>query len=92
MLKSVLVIIALELCACQTAVLDEPPVTWYGVKNKQVKRPGFFGVQYENLDEVYRPFSDTAMDGGQCLSAADFKKEQDWASELVKKAKGNCDE
>lgn len=87
-LKIALLIISLNLCACNTM----PPIpehTQYGI-HANINPPGFYGVNSKTKARTYREFDDPVMKGGQCLSAEDFKKFQRYQKELKDWGEEHC--
>lgn len=89
MLKNVLLTVSLaSAIACQQ-VPEFPEIVQYGV-HSDVEPAGFYGVNNKTKERVYRPFTDPAMKGAQCMSLEDYRKSEAWAEALVELAKQRC--
>lgn len=88
MRKKILLLIAISLCGCESL----PPVPQhiqFGV-HADIMPPGFYGVNSETKEKVYRSFNDPKMKAGQCLDVEDYKKMQEWVKTVKEIAEGRC--
>lgn len=89
---SFVVLTIASLCRCiSPAAVEYPAVTQYAIKTKAAK-PGFYGINNENLTEVFLDLSSPDMDGGQCYNARDFKKIRAWEKAVEAAARARCGE
>ncbi len=76
-------------CAFQAVLPEQPEVIQYGV-HANVEPPGFYGVNNKTEAHTYRPFQHPDMKAAQCLSADDYKKEEEWLSAVEQIALDRC--
>lgn len=92
-LKSVLLMVATSLsvgCVSGSVSLPpEPVLIQYGI-HSDVKPGGFYGVNNKTSEYVYKAFLDAEMKAGQCLSAADYQKYQEWVDVIKEIAIRRC--
>jgi len=86
--KKALLIIAISMSAC-ASLPDLPEVVQYGV-HANVKPPGFYGINSKTKVRSFRKFNDPVMKAGQCLSASDYQKMQNWVKQVEQIAKEKC--
>lgn len=87
-LKSALLITVISAFGCQW-LPKVPQHTQYGIYG-DVNPPGFYGVNNETEERVYRSFADPRMKGGQCLDSKDYKKMQQWIKQVKEQAEKHC--
>lgn len=86
--KMALFLILTSCLACQ--ILPPAPArTQYGAYPK-VKPPGFYGVRSDTHARIYKPFTDSSMNGAQCLDAHDYKAMQAWIDSVKEIAEQRC--
>jgi hypothetical protein len=61
----------------------------YGI-HADVNPPGFYGVDSETHERVYRAFDDPFMKAGQALSAPDYQAFQRYIDYLKREAEKRC--
>lgn len=88
MRKSVLFAIAISLSGC-AQLPKVPRHVQYGT-HADVNPPGFYGVDNESSERVYRTFQDPHMKAAQCLSVDDYRSFQAWVSQVKEIAEQRC--
>ncbi|MGE3681943.1 MAG: hypothetical protein AB7G93_09470 [Bdellovibrionales bacterium] len=90
MLRSALLIAVSSLISCAGLNIDPPPkYVQYGV-HADISPSGFYGVDSQTSERVFRQFDDPAMKGAQCLSAADYMNVQAYITYLRQEAQRRC--
>lgn len=72
-------------------MLDRPFTSQYAIKNKRVKRPGLYGFNESLMRDEFLNFMDPILDGAQCMTLEDYKREQAYRKQLEQQALGKCD-
>lgn len=89
MRKLTLLITSLSLAACGSQLPKAPHHVQYGV-HANVSPPGFYGVDNQTKERVFRAFDDRNMKGAQCLTAQDYKEWADWVRAVKQIAERRC--
>jgi hypothetical protein len=87
MLKKILLALSLlSIQACDSVI--KPPAVWQC--GHSIKFDKFRCINTESGEAVNLSRDDMRMDGAQCLSIEDYKKSEQYVSDLIEQAKQRC--